>query len=173
MRPRCCPRCRTRRPTRRRARAQTRRRTRCRAPASPRGGRGRVVARRVTRRLRRARLCARVGRGGGRRSRLIGFQGAGHIAPVVLDLAQQQLHPRPPPKRIGIERLHLEQDAGKSIHDLSPNETYVDLNRSGCALMEIVSKPDMRSADEAKAYGIVDHVVASTSDAQQIARSAA
>ncbi|MEQ1929496.1 MAG: Asp-tRNA(Asn)/Glu-tRNA(Gln) amidotransferase subunit GatB [Parvularculaceae bacterium] len=53
---------------------------------------------------------------------------------------------------IGIERLHLEQDAGKSIHDLSPKESYVDLNRSGVALMEIVSKPDMRSADEAAAY---------------------
>ena len=53
---------------------------------------------------------------------------------------------------IGIERLHLEQDAGKSLHDQHPNMTYVDLNRSGCALMEIVSKPDMRSADEAKAY---------------------
>ena len=53
---------------------------------------------------------------------------------------------------IGIERLHLEQDAGKSLHDQHPNMSYVDLNRSGCALMEIVSKPDMRSADEAKAY---------------------
>ncbi|WP_371395989.1 Asp-tRNA(Asn)/Glu-tRNA(Gln) amidotransferase subunit GatB [Fretibacter rubidus] len=53
---------------------------------------------------------------------------------------------------VGIERLHLEQDAGKSIHDLSPDETYVDLNRCGVALMEIVSKPDMRSADEASAY---------------------
>ncbi|HHI81777.1 MAG TPA: Asp-tRNA(Asn)/Glu-tRNA(Gln) amidotransferase subunit GatB [Rhizobiales bacterium] len=53
---------------------------------------------------------------------------------------------------IGIERLHLEQDAGKSIHDLHPSMSYVDLNRSGVALMEIVSKPDMRSADEAKAY---------------------
>ena len=54
--------------------------------------------------------------------------------------------------KVGIERLHLEQDAGKSIHDLSPDETYVDLNRCGVALMEIVSKPDMRSADEASAY---------------------
>ncbi len=53
---------------------------------------------------------------------------------------------------IGIERLHLEQDAGKSIHDLAPSESYVDLNRSGVALMEIVSKPDMRSAAEASAY---------------------
>jgi aspartyl-tRNA(Asn)/glutamyl-tRNA(Gln) amidotransferase subunit B len=54
--------------------------------------------------------------------------------------------------RVGIERLHLEQDAGKSLHDQSPTMSFVDLNRSGVALMEIVSKPDMRSADEAKAY---------------------
>jgi len=53
---------------------------------------------------------------------------------------------------VGIERLHLEQDAGKSVHDQHPAMSYVDLNRSGVALMEIVSKPDMRSADEAKAY---------------------
>ncbi len=53
---------------------------------------------------------------------------------------------------VGIERLHLEQDAGKSMHDQHPTMSYVDLNRSGVALMEIVSKPDMRSADEAKAY---------------------
>jgi len=53
---------------------------------------------------------------------------------------------------IGIERLHLEQDAGKSIHDQHPSITFVDLNRSGVALMEIVSKPDLRSSDEAKAY---------------------
>ncbi len=53
---------------------------------------------------------------------------------------------------VGIERLHLEQDAGKSLHDLGANDSHVDLNRSGVALMEIVSKPDMRSADEAKAY---------------------
>ncbi|PKP82353.1 MAG: Asp-tRNA(Asn)/Glu-tRNA(Gln) amidotransferase GatCAB subunit B [Alphaproteobacteria bacterium HGW-Alphaproteobacteria-18] len=51
-----------------------------------------------------------------------------------------------------IERLHLEQDAGKSIHDMDPNSTYVDLNRSGVALMEIVSKPDIRSPAEAAAY---------------------
>jgi aspartyl-tRNA(Asn)/glutamyl-tRNA(Gln) amidotransferase subunit B len=54
--------------------------------------------------------------------------------------------------RVGIERLHLEQDAGKSLHDQSPTMSFVDLNRSGVALMEIVSKPDLRSADEAKAY---------------------
>ncbi|PVE25177.1 Asp-tRNA(Asn)/Glu-tRNA(Gln) amidotransferase GatCAB subunit B [Microvirga sp. KLBC 81] len=53
---------------------------------------------------------------------------------------------------VRIERLHLEQDAGKSIHDLHPTMSFVDLNRSGVALMEIVSKPDLRSADEARAY---------------------
>jgi len=54
--------------------------------------------------------------------------------------------------RIGIERLHLEQDAGKSLHDQNPSTSLVDLNRAGVALMEIVSKPDLRSAEEAKAY---------------------
>ncbi|MGN6569959.1 MAG: Asp-tRNA(Asn)/Glu-tRNA(Gln) amidotransferase subunit GatB [Pseudolabrys sp.] len=53
---------------------------------------------------------------------------------------------------VGIERVHLEQDAGKSVHDRHPNYSYVDLNRSGVALMEIVSKPDIRSAGEAMAY---------------------
>lgn len=53
---------------------------------------------------------------------------------------------------VGIERLHLEQDAGKSLHDQSPTMSFVDLNRSGVALMEIVSKPDLRSSDEARAY---------------------
>ena len=53
---------------------------------------------------------------------------------------------------VGIERLHLEQDAGKSLHDQHANMCAIDLNRSGVALMEIVSKPDLRSADEAKAY---------------------
>lgn len=55
-------------------------------------------------------------------------------------------------KKVGIERLHLEQDAGKSIHDQHPEFSYVDLNRSGVALMEIVSRPDLRSAKEAQAY---------------------
>src|SRR5580693_3621583 len=54
--------------------------------------------------------------------------------------------------RIGIERLHLEQDAGKSLHDQHATMSFVDLNRSGDALMEIVSKPDLRSAEEARAY---------------------
>jgi aspartyl-tRNA(Asn)/glutamyl-tRNA(Gln) amidotransferase subunit B len=53
---------------------------------------------------------------------------------------------------VGIERLHLEQDAGKSLHDQHPQNSYVDLNRSGVALMEIVSKPDLRSSEQAKAY---------------------
>ncbi|MGE0154623.1 MAG: Asp-tRNA(Asn)/Glu-tRNA(Gln) amidotransferase subunit GatB [Reyranellaceae bacterium] len=55
-------------------------------------------------------------------------------------------------REVGIERLHLEQDAGKSLHDQHPTQTYIDLNRAGVALMEIVSKPDMRNADEAAAY---------------------
>ena len=55
-------------------------------------------------------------------------------------------------KRVGITRLHLEQDAGKSIHDQHPHHSYIDLNRSGVALMEIVSEPDMRSAEEAQAF---------------------
>jgi aspartyl-tRNA(Asn)/glutamyl-tRNA(Gln) amidotransferase subunit B len=54
--------------------------------------------------------------------------------------------------RVGIERLHLEQDAGKSLHDQHATMSFVDLNRSGVALMEIVSKPDLRSAEEARAY---------------------
>ncbi len=53
---------------------------------------------------------------------------------------------------VGIERLHLEQDAGKSLHDQHPQHSYVDLNRSGVALMEIVSNPDLRSSEQAKAY---------------------
>ena len=65
---------------------------------------------------------------------------------VVLDMGENTQ------VEVGIERLHLEQDAGKSIHDQHPTMSMVDLNRSGVALMEIVSKPDMRSADEAKAY---------------------
>ncbi|WP_046863377.1 Asp-tRNA(Asn)/Glu-tRNA(Gln) amidotransferase subunit GatB [Microvirga massiliensis] len=65
---------------------------------------------------------------------------------VIVDLADGES------LTVGIERLHLEQDAGKSIHDLHPTLSFVDLNRSGVALMEIVSKPDMRSSDEAKAY---------------------
>ena len=55
-------------------------------------------------------------------------------------------------KKIGITRLHLEQDAGKSVHDIEPTKSYIDLNRSGVALMEIVSEPDIRSAEEAQEY---------------------
>ena len=55
-------------------------------------------------------------------------------------------------RAVGIERLHLEQDAGKSVHDQHPTQSYIDLNRSGVALMEIVSQPDLRSAEEAGAY---------------------
>ena len=55
-------------------------------------------------------------------------------------------------RKIGVERLHLEQDAGKSIHDMSPSKTFIDLNRAGVGLMEIVSKPDMRSPEEAGEY---------------------
>jgi len=55
-------------------------------------------------------------------------------------------------REIGITRLHLEQDAGKSLHDQSPRETYVDLNRAGIGLMEIVSEPDLRTAEEAGIY---------------------
>lgn len=55
-------------------------------------------------------------------------------------------------RSVGITRIHLEQDAGKSVHDMDPSSTYVDLNRSGVTLMEIVSEPDLRSAEEAAAY---------------------
>lgn len=65
---------------------------------------------------------------------------------VTLDMADGEC------VEVGIERLHMEQDAGKSIHDLVPGSSVVDLNRSGVALMEIVSKPDIRSSEEAKAY---------------------
>jgi aspartyl-tRNA(Asn)/glutamyl-tRNA(Gln) amidotransferase subunit B len=65
---------------------------------------------------------------------------------LVLDLADGSA------KSVGIERVHLEQDAGKSLHDQDPRRTFVDLNRAGVALMEIVSEPDLRSADEAGLY---------------------
>ncbi len=55
-------------------------------------------------------------------------------------------------KKVGVTRIHIEQDAGKSLHEYNPKFTYIDLNRAGVALMEIVSEPDMRSADEAVAY---------------------
>jgi aspartyl-tRNA(Asn)/glutamyl-tRNA(Gln) amidotransferase subunit B len=65
---------------------------------------------------------------------------------VVIDMADGET------VTVGVERLHLEQDAGKSLHDQHPSQSFVDLNRSGVALMEIVSKPDLRSSEEAKAY---------------------
>ncbi|MEE2996763.1 MAG: Asp-tRNA(Asn)/Glu-tRNA(Gln) amidotransferase subunit GatB [Pseudomonadota bacterium] len=81
-----------------------------------------------------------------------GYQISQYLAPIVgkgkieIDLEDGSS------QTIGITRLHLEQDAGKSIHDQDPRKTLVDLNRSGVALMEIVSEPDMRSAEEAGAY---------------------
>jgi aspartyl-tRNA(Asn)/glutamyl-tRNA(Gln) amidotransferase subunit B len=81
-----------------------------------------------------------------------GYQISQYTKPVVgqgkitIDLADGST------REVGITRLHLEQDAGKSLHDQHPKLTYIDLNRSGQALMEIVSEPDMRSAEEAGAY---------------------
>ena len=81
-----------------------------------------------------------------------GYQISQYLQPIVgkgemlLDL------PGGATRTVSITRLHLEQDAGKSIHDRDPHKTYVDLNRSGVALMEIVSEPDMRSAEEAAVY---------------------
>src|SRR3546814_18621105 len=81
-----------------------------------------------------------------------GYQSSQYLHPIVgegtivLDLEDGET------REVGIERLHLEQDAGKSIHDQHPTQSYIDLNRSRVALMEIVSKPDMRSAEEAGAY---------------------
>ena len=63
-----------------------------------------------------------------------------------------EVHTSEGDRRIGVERLHLEQDAGKSIHDMHPSKSFIDLNRSGVGLMEIVSKPDMRSPEEAGEY---------------------
>ena len=65
---------------------------------------------------------------------------------VQIELSDGSIH------KVGIERLHLEQDAGKSLHDQHPSKSYIDLNRSGVALMEIVSKPEMHSAEQAAAY---------------------
>ncbi len=81
-----------------------------------------------------------------------GYQISQYLQPIVgqghLDVELEDGSVR----RIGITRLHLEQDAGKSIHDQHPQKSYIDLNRSGVALMEIVSEPDIRSAEEASAY---------------------
>jgi aspartyl-tRNA(Asn)/glutamyl-tRNA(Gln) amidotransferase subunit B len=81
-----------------------------------------------------------------------GYQISQYLQPIVgagtivLDLPDGRT------REVGITRLHLEQDAGKSLHDQHPKKTYVDLNRAGVALMEIVSEPDMRSSEEAAAY---------------------
>jgi aspartyl-tRNA(Asn)/glutamyl-tRNA(Gln) amidotransferase subunit B len=81
-----------------------------------------------------------------------GYQISQYKAPVVGEGEVAVDLPDGETVTIGIERLHLEQDAGKSIHDQHPSLSLVDLNRAGVALMEIVSKPDLRSAEEAKAY---------------------
>jgi aspartyl-tRNA(Asn)/glutamyl-tRNA(Gln) amidotransferase subunit B len=81
-----------------------------------------------------------------------GYQISQYTQPIVGKGAVALDLPGGETRIVGITRLHLEQDAGKSLHDQSPSETYVDLNRAGVALMEIVSEPDMRSAEEAAAY---------------------
>jgi len=81
-----------------------------------------------------------------------GYQISQYKSPIVGEGEIAVDLPEGEPIRVGIERLHLEQDAGKSIHDQHPTMSLVDLNRSGVALMEIVSKPDLRSSEEAKAF---------------------
>lgn len=81
-----------------------------------------------------------------------GYQISQYEKPIVGDGEIEIDLPDGTVKVIGIERLHLEQDAGKSLHDQHPSKSFVDLNRSGNPLMEIVSKPDMRSPEEAGAY---------------------
>ncbi len=81
-----------------------------------------------------------------------GYQISQFLHPIV-GLGQIEIDlPDGTTKEIGITRLHLEQDAGKSMHDQHPTKSFVDLNRSGCALMEIVSEPDIRGPEEATAY---------------------
>ena len=81
-----------------------------------------------------------------------GYQISQYEEPIVGEGAIEIDLPDGSVKNIGITRLHLEQDAGKSVHDQHPKKSYVDLNRSGCALMEIVSEPDIRGPEEAAAY---------------------
>jgi aspartyl-tRNA(Asn)/glutamyl-tRNA(Gln) amidotransferase subunit B len=81
-----------------------------------------------------------------------GYQISQYTQPIVGEGVVEIDLPDGSSKSVGIERLHLEQDAGKSLHDQHPSRTYIDLNRSGVALMEIVSKPDMRSSEEVGAY---------------------
>ena len=71
---------------------------------------------------------------------------------VLVDMGAGVAGEKPTARLVGIERIHLEQDAGKSIHDMDPNMSFVDLNRTGVALMEIVSRPDIRGPEEAAAY---------------------
>ena len=81
-----------------------------------------------------------------------GYQISQYLQPIVGEGTIELDLPDGTTKKVGIERLHMEQDAGKSLHDQHPTMTYIDLNRSGITLMEIVSKPDMGSAEEAAAY---------------------
>jgi aspartyl-tRNA(Asn)/glutamyl-tRNA(Gln) amidotransferase subunit B len=81
-----------------------------------------------------------------------GYQISQYKQPIVGEGEVAVVTPDGDAVTVGIERLHLEQDAGKSLHDQHPTLSYVDLNRAGVALMEIVSKPDLRSAEQAKAY---------------------
>ena len=81
-----------------------------------------------------------------------GYQISQYSDPIVGEGNVEINFPDGSKKNIGIERLHLEQDAGKSLHDQHPSKSYIDLNRSGVALMEIVSKPDITSPDEAGAF---------------------
>ena len=81
-----------------------------------------------------------------------GYQISQFLHPIVGEGTIEIDLPDGSTKEIGITRLHLEQDAGKSMHDQHPTKSYVDLNRSGCALMEIVSEPDIRGPEEAVAY---------------------
>jgi len=81
-----------------------------------------------------------------------GYQISQYDQPIVSDGSIVLDMPDGSTRTIGVERLHLEQDAGKSVHDMHPQKTFIDLNRSGVALMEIVSKPDLRSPEEAGQY---------------------
>jgi aspartyl-tRNA(Asn)/glutamyl-tRNA(Gln) amidotransferase subunit B len=81
-----------------------------------------------------------------------GYQISQYLHPIVGKGVIEIDLPDGTSKEIGITRLHMEQDAGKSIHDQHPTKSFVDLNRSGCALMEIVSEPDLRGPEEAAAY---------------------
>jgi aspartyl-tRNA(Asn)/glutamyl-tRNA(Gln) amidotransferase subunit B len=81
-----------------------------------------------------------------------GYQISQYLDPIVGEGELEVDMPDGSIKKVGVERIHLEQDAGKSLHEYSPHFSYIDLNRAGVALMEIVSKPDMRSPEEAGLY---------------------